>query len=146
MVAPTQGPIDTIVRSRAAAARDTRRRQRDPGKRLARRTRYPLRRSARHPRRQMTAAFPYGLQVDRNFGQGDPKRWRRNRAHARSHQDQQWVDALLRARGGERAAAPIVAPFNGSLAERAVPEWRTTIDALQSLPEIGADARSDTRA
>jgi len=30
--------------------------------------------------------------------------------------------------------------YAGSLAERAVPEWRTTIDALQDLPEIGADA------
>jgi hypothetical protein len=59
---------------------------------------------------------------------------------ARSHQDQQWVDALLRAREQGEPLAPIIAPFNGSLAERAVPEWRTTIDALQSLPEIGADA------
>jgi hypothetical protein len=58
---------------------------------------------------------------------------------ARSHQDQQWVDALLRAREQGEPLAPIIAPFNGSLAERAVPEWRTTIDALQSLPEIGAD-------
>ena len=59
---------------------------------------------------------------------------------ARSQQDQQWVDALLRAREQGEPFAPIIAPFNGSLAERAVPEWRTTIDALQSLPEIGADA------
>jgi pimeloyl-ACP methyl ester carboxylesterase len=59
---------------------------------------------------------------------------------ARSHQDQQWVDALIRAREDGEPLAPIIAPFNGSLAERAVPEWRATIDALQSLPEIGADA------
>jgi pimeloyl-ACP methyl ester carboxylesterase len=59
---------------------------------------------------------------------------------ARSHQDQQWVDAMVRAREDGEPLAPIIAPFNGSLAERAVPEWRATIDALQSLPEIGADA------
>jgi hypothetical protein len=59
---------------------------------------------------------------------------------ARSDQDQQWVDALLRAREEGEPFAAIIAPFNGSLAERAVPEWRTTVDALQSLPEIGADA------
>jgi hypothetical protein len=59
---------------------------------------------------------------------------------ARSDQDQQWVDALFRAREEGEPFAPIIAPFNGSLAERAVPEWRATIDALQSLPEIGADA------
>ena len=58
----------------------------------------------------------------------------------RSAQDQAWVDAMLRARDAGEPLAPIIAPFNGSLAERAVPEWRSTIDALQSLPEIGADA------
>jgi hypothetical protein len=59
---------------------------------------------------------------------------------ARSHQDQQWVDAMLRAREKGEPLAPIIAPFNGSLVERAVPEWQATIDALQSLPEVGADA------
>jgi hypothetical protein len=59
---------------------------------------------------------------------------------ARSHQDQQWVDAMLHAREEGEPLAPILAPFNGSLAERGVPEWRMTIDELQSLPEIGADA------
>ena len=59
---------------------------------------------------------------------------------ARSQQDQRWVDALLRAREQGQPLSPIIAPFNGSLAERAVPEWRMTIDALQSLPEIGAHA------
>jgi hypothetical protein len=59
---------------------------------------------------------------------------------ARSPQDQQWVDALLRAREDGAPLAPIIAPFNGSLAERAVPEWRTTIDGLQSLPDISAAA------
>lgn len=59
---------------------------------------------------------------------------------ALSPQDQQWVDALFRAREEGEPLAAIIAPFNGSLAERAVPEWQATIDALQSLPEIGAEA------
>jgi len=59
---------------------------------------------------------------------------------ARSQQDQRWVDAMLRARAEGEPLAPILAPFNGSLVERAVPEWQATIDGLQSLPEIGADA------
>ena len=47
---------------------------------------------------------------------------------------------MFRARMEGEPLAPIIAPFNRSLVERAVPEWQTTIDALQSLPEIGADA------
>jgi hypothetical protein len=35
---------------------------------------------------------------------------------------------------------PIVIDYNISLAERAVPEWRATVDALQALPEIGVEA------
>jgi pimeloyl-ACP methyl ester carboxylesterase len=58
----------------------------------------------------------------------------------RSEQDQAWVDAMLQAREAGEPLAPIIAPFNGSLVERAVPEWQMTIDALQSLPEIGTDA------
>ena len=58
----------------------------------------------------------------------------------RSRQDQQWVDEMLRAREHGQPLDSIIAPFNSSLAERAVPEWRMTIDALQSLPEIGAEA------
>lgn len=57
----------------------------------------------------------------------------------RSHEDQRWVDAMLRARDAGEPLAGIVSEFNASLAERAVPEWRAVIDALQSLPEIGAD-------
>jgi hypothetical protein len=32
---------------------------------------------------------------------------------------------------------PIVTDYNSSLAERAVPEWQATLDALQALPQIG---------
>ncbi len=56
---------------------------------------------------------------------------------APSREDQEWVDALFRARENGEPLDPIIAPFNISLAERAVPEWRMTIDALQELPEIG---------
>lgn len=58
----------------------------------------------------------------------------------RSHQDQQWVEAMLRARDEGRSLEPILAPYNGSLAARAVPEWQLVIDALQALPEIGTAA------
>lgn len=57
----------------------------------------------------------------------------------RSAEDQEWVAAMLRARDAGESIAPIVAEFNASLAERAVPEWQATIDALQALPEIGAE-------
>jgi len=36
--------------------------------------------------------------------------------------------------------ASTISTYNGSLADRAVPEWQATIDALQELPEIGVDA------
>jgi len=58
----------------------------------------------------------------------------------RSPQDQRWVDAMLAARERAEPLAPIIAPFNASLVERTVPEWQRTIDALQSLPDIGPDA------
>jgi alpha-beta hydrolase superfamily lysophospholipase len=58
----------------------------------------------------------------------------------RNAQDQQWVAAMLQARTAGESIDSIVADYNASLAERAVPEWRATIDALQALPEIGADA------
>jgi hypothetical protein len=58
----------------------------------------------------------------------------------RSQEDERWVDALTHAREVDAPLAPIIEPFNLSLAERAVPEWQMTLDALQSLPEIGTDA------
>lgn len=59
----------------------------------------------------------------------------------RSPEDTQWVDDMQRARARGQSLGPIVSAFNGSIAERAVPEWRATLDALQSLPEIDADRR-----
>lgn len=58
----------------------------------------------------------------------------------RSARDQQWVTRMLQARESGRPMGPIIAEYNRSLAERAVPEWQGTIDALQELPEIGVDA------
>lgn len=60
---------------------------------------------------------------------------------ARSAEDQAWIDAMLRARDAGEPIAGIVSEFNASLAERAVPEWRATIDALQALPELDSDTR-----
>ncbi|KXF52499.1 hypothetical protein AXA44_47345 [Rhodococcus sp. SC4] len=58
----------------------------------------------------------------------------------RSLQDQWWAEAIHQARAAIEPIAPIVIDYNMSLAERAVPEWQATLDALQSLPEIGAEA------
>jgi alpha-beta hydrolase superfamily lysophospholipase len=58
----------------------------------------------------------------------------------RNDRDQQWVADMMKARSNGEPIGPIIAEFNGSLAERAVPEWQAALDALQELPEIGADA------
>ena len=58
----------------------------------------------------------------------------------RSAEDQHWVDAMLAERAAGRSMGATISAYNGSLADRAVPEWRATIDALQELPEIGPDA------
>jgi hypothetical protein len=58
----------------------------------------------------------------------------------RNVQDQRWADAIHQARAAGERIAPIVIDYNMSLAERAVPEWQATLDALQALPEIGVEA------
>jgi plasmid stabilization system protein ParE len=58
----------------------------------------------------------------------------------RNDRDQRWVTALLAARDAGEPIGSIIAEYNSSLAERAVPEWQATLDALQELPEIGTDA------
>jgi dienelactone hydrolase len=58
----------------------------------------------------------------------------------RNAKDERWVAALLGARAAGEPIGPIIAEYNSSLAERAVPEWQVTLDTLQTLPEIGADA------
>ncbi|MFC4909160.1 dienelactone hydrolase family protein [Actinomadura gamaensis] len=55
----------------------------------------------------------------------------------RNAKDREWVAAMMRAREAGEPIGPIVAEYNTDLAERAVPEWRATIDAL--LPELGPE-------
>ena len=58
----------------------------------------------------------------------------------RNAEDEQWVAALLQAREAGEPIGPIIIEYNSSLAERAVPEWQSTLDALQGLSEIGTEA------
>lgn len=58
----------------------------------------------------------------------------------RNSRDQRRVEAIHQARAAGEPIAPIVTDFNMSVAERAVPEWQATLDALQALPEIGVEA------
>lgn len=55
-------------------------------------------------------------------------------------QDQRWAEEIHQARAAGEPIIPIVVDYSRSLAERAVPEWQVTLDALQALPEIGAEA------
>ena len=57
----------------------------------------------------------------------------------RTAHDEQEIAALYQARAAGAPEGPIVVRYNAHLAERAVPEWQTTLDALQELPEIGAE-------
>lgn len=54
----------------------------------------------------------------------------------RSAEDQAQVSRMLDARASGRSIDAIVTAYNASLAERAVPEWQATLDALQTVPEI----------
>jgi hypothetical protein len=53
----------------------------------------------------------------------------------RSAEDAEWVARMMTAREAGEPLGPIVSAFNGAIAERAVPEWRATLDAL--LEELG---------
>ncbi|MER6977638.1 alpha/beta hydrolase [Streptomyces carpinensis] len=55
----------------------------------------------------------------------------------RTAHDEQEIAALFKAREAGEPEGPIVVRYNAHLAERAVPEWQATLDALQELPEIG---------
>jgi hypothetical protein len=58
----------------------------------------------------------------------------------RTLQDERWVEEIHRARAAGEPVASIVIDYDLSRAERALPEWQATLDALQALPEIGAEA------
>ncbi|WP_250402852.1 alpha/beta hydrolase [Streptomyces cellostaticus] len=57
----------------------------------------------------------------------------------RSAHDEQDIAELRRAQAAGEPEGSIVVRHNARLAELAVPEWRSVLDALQELPEIGAD-------
>lgn len=57
----------------------------------------------------------------------------------RNSRDERWIAEFRQARAeGSPSFGQILAEYSASVAERAVPEWRATIDAVMSLPEIGA--------
>ncbi|MDI9913758.1 alpha/beta hydrolase [Rhodococcus sp. IEGM 1379] len=58
----------------------------------------------------------------------------------RNLQDQRWAEAIHQVRAAGQSIVPIVVDYTMSLAERAVPEWQATLDALQALPEIGTES------
>ena len=60
----------------------------------------------------------------------------------RTTEDERTRADLRRAMGAGRTAlvASISARYGSALAQRAVPEWQATLDALQQVPEVGADA------
>ncbi|MEV5540939.1 hypothetical protein AB0L13_29220 [Saccharopolyspora shandongensis] len=57
----------------------------------------------------------------------------------RTAHDEQEIAGLRKAQAAGEPEGPIVVCYNAHLAELAVPEWQATLDALQELPEIGAD-------
>jgi hypothetical protein len=59
----------------------------------------------------------------------------------RNSQDQRQIAEFRQAReAGSNDFGRVLADYCASVAERAVPEWQATIDALLELPEIGARA------
>ncbi|MFJ5307061.1 alpha/beta hydrolase family protein [Streptomyces sp. NPDC088350] len=57
----------------------------------------------------------------------------------RTAYDESEIAAMQQAMASGEPVGEIVVRYNAHLAERAVPEWRAALDALQKLPEIGAD-------
>ncbi|MFI6688264.1 alpha/beta hydrolase [Streptomyces sp. NPDC050485] len=53
--------------------------------------------------------------------------------------DEQHIAVLRQAQAAGKPLGPVAAGIHLELAARAVPEWRATLDALQELPEIGAE-------
>ncbi|WP_327299079.1 alpha/beta hydrolase [Streptomyces sp. NBC_01197] len=57
----------------------------------------------------------------------------------RTAHDEREIAELRKAQAAGEPEGPIVVRYNARLAELAVPEWQAALDALQELPEIGAD-------
>jgi pimeloyl-ACP methyl ester carboxylesterase len=62
-----------------------------------------------------------------------------HRDRPRTAHDEQEIAVLQQAMAAGEPVGPIVVRYNADLAERAVPEWQATLDALQELPEIGTE-------
>jgi dienelactone hydrolase len=77
----------------------------------------------------------YGFTVVAIDAPGHGERPRTARDERTRHDLRQAVAA-----GDSERFASISIAYGASLADRAVPEWRATLDALQGLPEVGADA------
>jgi pimeloyl-ACP methyl ester carboxylesterase len=58
----------------------------------------------------------------------------------RTAADEEHIAGLRKAQAAGDPLGAIVR-YNAHLAERAVPDWQATLDALQTLPEIGPDGR-----
>jgi dienelactone hydrolase len=57
----------------------------------------------------------------------------------RTAHDEEEIAVMQQAMAAGEPVGPIVVRYNAHLAERAAPEWQATLDALQELPEIGAE-------
>jgi cephalosporin-C deacetylase-like acetyl esterase len=57
----------------------------------------------------------------------------------RTAEDEQHIAVLRQAQAAGEPLGPVVVGIHIDLAARAVPEWQATLDALQELPEIGAE-------
>jgi hypothetical protein len=57
----------------------------------------------------------------------------------RTAHDEREIAAMYAARDAGEPEAPIIVRYNAHLAERAVPEYRAMLDALQQLPGIGPE-------
>ncbi|WP_030343457.1 dienelactone hydrolase family protein [Streptomyces sp. NRRL S-1022] len=79
-------------------------------------------------RARQSAAHGYAVAAIDHPGHGD---------RTRSSVDERARAELRRAKAAGEPADEIFESFVGPLVEKAVPEWRTTLDALLSLPEIG---------
>ncbi|MBV6701550.1 alpha/beta hydrolase [Kitasatospora aureofaciens] len=78
--------------------------------------------------RHSAAEYGYAVAAIDHPGHGD---------RPRSAVDEQARADLRRAMAAGEPVDEIFESFIGPLVEKAVPEWRTTLDALLSLPEIG---------
>jgi pimeloyl-ACP methyl ester carboxylesterase len=55
----------------------------------------------------------------------------------RTATDDREIAAMTRAMAAGEPVGPIVVPYNADIAERAVPEWRTVLDAVQDMLGAG---------